>query len=410
MSQSIIQARTEGRAIHALLAIDLDGFTRVHACFGPAAAERLLQAAGHRVRQCLGGDDEMVRVGADEFHVLVACDGNASAAWRVAELLLHALTGPYALEDRQVAITACVGIALVQPHHGSAADVARDAFAAVHRAKSAGAARCALFDAGMHEATLEQLRLAAELRNAIERGEFRMHYQPILHSRTGEIVSLEALIRWEHPTRGCLSPADFLDALVRAELMGEVGRWIIGEVTRQSVEWRDSTGFAASIAINVSPRQLGDPNFLPHVLAALAESGASPQSIVFEMTEEIELAKGDAPLRALRQLRDAGFRVFIDDFGTGYSSLSYLQHLSIDGLKIDRAFIRNLDVDARQREIVSAIVRLAHALDLEVVAEGVERSEQLDILRALGCDLVQGHLLAHPLAPAQMGAWLTQQC
>jgi diguanylate cyclase (GGDEF)-like protein len=403
-----MRARKEGRSSLALLTIGLDGFSRIRTGFGGAASGRLLVAVTNRVRGCLAPSDRMTRVGADEFHVLVECDGNASAVWQVAELILHLVTAPYALEDRQVAVTACVGIALVRPDHASASDVVRDASAALHRARVAGAARCALFDAAKHEASIEQLRLAAELRNALDRGEFRMHYQPILDCRTGEVASLEALIRWEHPTRGCLPASEFLRALDRADLGPEVNRWVVAEVAKQVVAWRAEVGLATSVAINVCPRQLGDSTFLPYVLETLAAAGTSPDSITFEMTENVELEKGDTPLRALRAVRQAGIRVFVDDFGTGYSSLSYLQRLAIDGVKLDRSFIDSLDFDARQREIVSAVIRLAHVLDLDVVAEGVERREQLDVLVALGCDHAQGYLFCHPLEPATMRAWLSR--
>jgi diguanylate cyclase (GGDEF)-like protein len=408
LTEAVTRARNENRSSLALLTLDLDGFTRIRASFGGAAASRLLVAVANRLRGCLAPSDQMVRVAGDEFHILVGCDGNASAAWQVAELILHVVTAPYALEDREVAITACVGITLVRPDHASASDVVRDAFAALHRAKVAGAARYALFDAGMHEASIAQLRLAAELRNAIDRGEFRMHYQPILDCRTGEVASLEALIRWEHPTRGCLPPSEFLAALDMSELMSEVNRWIVAEVAKQVAAWRAEVGLDATVAINVCPRQLGDSTFLPYVLETLANVGASPDSIAFEMTENFELGKGDAPLRVLREVRQAGIRVFVDDFGTGYSSLSYLQRFAIDGVKLDRSFIDSLDFDARQREIVSAVIRLAHVLDLDVVAEGVERREQLDVLIALGCDHAQGHFFCHPLEPAHMRGWLAQ--
>jgi EAL domain-containing protein (putative c-di-GMP-specific phosphodiesterase class I) len=190
--------------------------------------------------------------------------------------------------------------------------------------------------------------------------------------------------------------------------MAEVNRWIVAEVARQVAAWRAEAGLRATVAINVCPRQLGDATFLPYVLETLAALGASPADIVFEMTENFELGKGDASLRALREVRQAGIRVFVDDFGTGYSSLSYLQRLAIDGVKLDRSFIDSLDFDARQREIVSAVIRLAHVLDLDVVAEGVERREQLDVLIAMGCDHAQGHFFCHPLEPANMRAWLSQ--
>jgi diguanylate cyclase (GGDEF)-like protein len=409
LTKALSRARSESRPSMALLTIDLDGFVRVRASFGGAAASRLLVAATNRVRACLAPHDQMARLGGDELHVLVDCDGNASAAWQVAELILHMVTAPYALEDRQVAITACVGIALVRPDHTSASEVVRDAFAALHRARVTGVARCALFDTGRHEASIDQLRLATELRQAIDRGEFLLHYQPILDCRTGNVASVEALIRWEHPSRGRLMPSEFFHALDRSDLMGEVNRWVVAEVAKQVVRWRAEVGLEVSVAINVCPRQLGDSTFLPFVSDTLAAVGASLGTIVFEMTENVELGKGDASLRALREVRLAGIRVFVDDFGTGYSSLSYLQRLAIDGVKLDRSFIDSLDFDARQREIVSAVIRLAHVLDLDVVAEGVERREQLDVLIALGCDHAQGYYFSHPLEPAMMRAWLSDR-
>jgi len=408
LEQALQEAGSEARTVYALLRVELDGIGGVQASFGAVAASRLLRTAGQRVRECLGPNDSMARVGVEEFHVLIACDGDGASAWRVAELVHHLVTAPYTMPDRHIALTASVGVALVRPHHRLAAEVVREAMADARRARDAGATRWARFDAGTREATIEQLRIAAELRNAIAGNEFRMHFQPILRCATGELSSLEALIRWEHPERGCLPPSEFLGELVRADLIDEVGRWTVGEVARQAVEWHAELGIDASITVNVSPHQLADPNFLPHAVSALAAVGASPRSVVFEMTEEIELATGDTPLRALRELREAGFRVWIDDFGTGYSSLSYLQDLPVDGLKIDRALISRIDCNARQRTIVSAIVRLAHELHLDVTAEGVERREQLDTLRTLGCDFVQGHYLSAPLPGAQMRAWLRQ--
>ena len=260
----------------------------------------------------------------------------------------------------------------------------------------------------MREASTKQLWLAAELRNAIDRNEFRMHYQPILSCRTGEVASIEALIRWEHPTGGTLPPAEFLEVLVRAELMTEVGRWTVAEVARQAAEWRRDLGNLPPIAINVSPRQLSDPAFLPFVLDTLAAWGLSPANVTFDLTEQIELGTRDDALRPLREMRAAGLRVCIDDFGTEYSSQSYLQELPVDAIKIDRACMRDIDVDQRQRSIVRAMIRLAHELDLEVVAEGVESRGQLETLWSLGCDQVQGHFFAHPVAAAPMRAWLSQ--
>ena len=381
LAAALEHTRQRGRATHALLVVELDGVTRVQTSFGPAVADRLLLAIDQRIGECLGSDDRMTRVGLDRFYVLVRSDADAAGALRVADLLLDVVTAPYALEDRQVVISADIGVVRLQSMH----DVT-----------------------GMHEASTRQLWLDAELRIAIDRKEFRMHYQPILSCRTGEVASIEALIRWEHPTRGCLPPAEFLEALGRGDLMAEVGRWTVVEVARQAAEWRRDLGIAAPMAINVSPRQLSDPTFLAFVLDTLAAWDLSPADVTFELTEEIERGSGEAALQAMREMRAAGLRVCIDAVGTRYSLPSYLRELPIDAIKIDREFLRDIDVDRQRRAIVGATIRLAHELDLEVVAEGVETRGQLETLWSLGCDQVQGHFFAHPVAAAPMCAWLSQ--
>jgi EAL domain-containing protein (putative c-di-GMP-specific phosphodiesterase class I)/GGDEF domain-containing protein len=406
VQHALDRTRLTRRPSHALIALDLEGCTRIRNSAGAHAERRLLAMIRQRIAGSLGADDHMASMGSDEWQVLVACDGDASIAWRVAELMMNLVTAPYALDERRVSVTACFGIAMVQPHHLTVSAVVADALAAVHRARNVGASRCVMFDGAQYDASLEQLELGAELRAAVERGEFRMHSQPIVSCRTGALASLEALLRWEHPVRGTLAPAAFLETLLRIDLMAQVGRWIVGEVARQAVEWRDAIGLGVPIAINLSPRQLTEPLFLPHALASIAAMGGSPENVLFEMTEEIELGSGEIAIRALRELRAQGYRVCIDDFGTGYSSLSYLQRLPVDALKIDRSFVEGVDVDPRQRTVVGAVVELAHVLDLDLIAEGVERQEQIDVLRAMGCDFIQGHHVSPPLPADGMKAWL----
>jgi predicted signal transduction protein with EAL and GGDEF domain len=409
LALAVANSRMRGRGTHALLTVALDGFHQIEVSFGSTVATRLIESAAQRMRDALGNDADIVLVDSDEFHVLVDCTADPSYAWRTATLLLQQLGAPFQLDGLAVAVSAFIGVALVQPHHDVPADVVRDSYAALYRAKLADSTRWAVFDSGMHEAAIAQFKLAADLRLAIDRGEFRLHYQPILDCGTGAITSLEALIRWQHPLRGALVPGEFLGSLAEAGLMSRVGLWVVSEALRQSVEWRDDAGLHVPIAINLSPRQLIDPGFVMQVVGAAREVGACPGAISFELTEEIELGAGDTALSALRALRDAGFRVRIDDFGTGYSSLSYLQRLPVDGLKIDRAFIQHLGRDMRLREIVAAVIRMAHALELDVVAEGVECREQLELLQALGCDQVQGFLFAPPLAAPETRCWLELQ-
>ncbi len=406
LDAAVAQARNDGRSEYVLLAIDLDGFTAISASYGPEAAAKLLEAVGARLGGCLRPTDTIARYGCDEFCILVRCTTDAPLAEAVSEVLQQELAPPFPVEGHHIAVSASVGIARVHPHHQCGSDVRRDAYAAVHQAKMFGGNQCTLFDDGMHEKTKAKLQLEAELRHAIAREEFCLHYQPIISMASGRLASLEALIRWQHPTRGCLPPSSFLGALAATGLLSEVGRWIVAEVCRQSAEWRGRIGFDATISINMSPRQLLGPGFLDELSATLQSMGATADWIELEITEDIALGDGQAALNVLRQARERGISVRIDDFGTGYSSLSYLLRLPVNGLKLDRAFLDQLENDTHRREIVGAIVRLAHVLGLDVVAEGVERGEQMDELRALECDFVQGFHVSKPLPATEVPKWI----
>jgi diguanylate cyclase (GGDEF)-like protein len=406
LQQIVTNARLDGQSAYVLLALDLDGFTAISASYGPKAAAQLLDAVGGRLASCLRPTDTIARYGCDEFCMLVRCTSDRPLEANIYERVQQQLAAPFLIEGHHVAVTACVGIARVHTRHETANDVRRDAYAAVHEAKMLGGNQCTLFDDGMHEKTRARLQLEAELHHAIERREFRLHYQPIVSAATGRLVSLEALIRWQHPVRGCLPPSEFLEALSATGLMTEIGSYIVTEACRQSAVWRTDPSFDASVSINVSPRQLLESGFIDEVMRILGENGAEPSWLDLEITEDIALGDGEAALDALRVIRDRGVQVRIDDFGTGYSSLSYLQRMPVKGLKIDRAFLEQMEHDSRRREIVGAIIRLAHVLGLDVVAEGVERQEQLEELRTLGCDYVQGFFISRPLPAEEVTVWL----
>jgi diguanylate cyclase (GGDEF)-like protein len=402
----VTNARHDGQSAYVLIALDLDGFTAISASYGQKAAAQLLEAVGARLASCLRPTDTIARYGCDEFCMLVPCTSDRPLEVNIYEHVQYQLAAPFILEGHHIAVTACVGIARVHARHETGNDVRRDAYAAVHEAKLRGGNQCALFDDSMHEKTRARLQLEAELHHAIERREFRLHYQPIVSTATGRLVSLEALIRWHHPQRGCLPPSEFLVALAATGLMAEIGSYIVEEACRQSAIWRLDPSFDASISLNVSPRQLLERGFIDDVMRILDANGAEPSWIELEITEDIALGDGEAALEALRVIRDRGIQVRIDDFGTGYSSLSYLQRLPVQGLKIDRAFLEQMEHDSRRREIVGAIIRLAHVLGLDVVAEGVERQEQLEELRTLECDFVQGYFVSKPLAAHEVTVWL----
>jgi diguanylate cyclase (GGDEF)-like protein len=410
LREVVAEARRDAESFYLLLTIDLDGFTAISASYGQELAARLLRAVGERFRGCLRPSDTIARYGCDEFSILVQCSSESSLATLVCERVRQQLAAPFPVDGYHIAVSASVGIARVHPQHESGDDVRRDADAAVHEAKMLGGNQCVLFDEGMHEKTKARLRLEAELRHAVDRGEFRLHYQPIVSVATGRLVSLEALIRWQHPVRGCLPPSEFLDALVATGLMPDVGRYVVREACRQAAEWRRDPTFDVSISTNVSPRQLLEPRFLDDVTTMLADADAKPSWIAMEITEDISLGDGDAALKVLQELRARGIHVRIDDFGTGFSSLSYLQWLPVKGLKIDRAFLQELETDTRHLEIVGAIIRLSHVLGLDVVAEGVERHEQVEVLRALGCDFAQGFLISKPMPAAEVPLFRNPLC
>lgn len=407
LEAAVERARQDGRSGHLFLTIDLDGFTAISASYGGDAAKALLLSIGDRLRSCLRATDTIARYGCDEFCILIRCSSDHPFATSMADRIHQQLAAPFVVAGRPIAVSVSVGVARVRHDHASGADVSRDAYAAVHQAKMLGGNQYALFDEGMHEKTRARLQLEAELRHALDRREFVLFFQPIVCLRTGRLVTLEALLRWEHPTRGCLPPSEFLDTLAAMGLMTDVGRWIVAEACRQSVELRRRLEFDASISINVSPRQLLEHDFVGQTALQIADAGASPEWIEFEITEDIALGDGEAAMRILHDLRQRGVRVRIDDFGTGYSSLSYLQQLPVHGLKIDRAFLEQFETDTHRREIVGAIIRLAHVLGLDVVAEGVEREEQLNALRDLGCDLVQGYHIAQPMRAQRVVGWIT---
>jgi diguanylate cyclase (GGDEF)-like protein len=405
LEAAVADARREGRSSFVLLAIDIDGFTAISASYGKDASNRLLAAVGERLRVRLQPTDTIARYGCDEFCILARCTSENPQA-DISARIQRQLAEPFALEGRDIAVSVSVGIARVLPTHASAAAVSSDAYAAVHHAKMNGGNQCAVFDAAMHESTRARLQLEAELRHAFERDEFVLHYQPIVQCATGALVSLEALIRWEHPVRGCLPPSEFLDVLASTGLLTDVGRWVVSEACRQWNTWRGTHAADAYISINVSPLQLVEPGFIDDVITTLAVTGTPATAIALEITEDLALGDGEVAMKALYQLRENGIRVRIDDFGTGYSSLSYLQRLPVDGLKIDRAFLDQLENDAHRRAIVGAIVALAHVLGLDVVAEGVERGEQLEELQSLGCDFLQGYHISPPLASQAMQEWI----
>src|SRR5215207_1073796 len=384
----------------AVLFLDLDNFKVVNDSLGHEAGDGLLVAVAHRMRQLLRSEDTVARLGGDEFTVLLEDITNPSLATRVAERLMEAFRSPFTVEGRDLFITASVGIALSATGNRTPQDVLRDADVAMYRAKAMGRGRYAVFEPSMSAGARERLELENDLRLAIERRELMVCYQPKVGLQSGRIAGVEALVRWEHPTRGLVPPAEFIPVVEETGLIIPIGDWILGEACRQARDWQEQYPSAPPLVMNVnlSARQFRQPNLAAEVARVLRETGLNPSSLELEVTESIMLDDADSASQTLRRLKNLGVRIAIDDFGTGYSSLSYLTRFPVDTLKVDRSFVARMGHEAEVTAIVQAVITLAKKLGLEVVAEGVERFEQLEQLREMECDLAQGYYFAKPLS------------
>jgi diguanylate cyclase (GGDEF)-like protein/PAS domain S-box-containing protein len=390
VAQVLDRARRHPDHRYAVLKLDLDHFRRVNARFGDVGGDTLLAAVAQRLRAAMRPGDTIARTGCDKFAILLEDTREASDAIRVAERLRRIFDVPFPIANEDVFITASIGIAVSDTGYTRAAEVVRDADAAMCRAREVGDGTPALFDLAMHEVASARLKLETELRHAVERGEFEVFYQPIVRSDDCSAFAFEALLRWRHPERGLLTPAAFMDVLHDSGLIVPVGSWVIRDVCRQIASWRVATGTQFTVSVNLSARQLANPSLVQDVRAAIDDAGMDPSAIMFEITEETLIGERTAAAVVLSELRASGVRFLLDDFGTGYSSLSYLRELPVDAVKIDRSFLAGIHASPPQRAIVRAIVGLAADLGIQIVAEGVETAEQLSTVAELGCTLVQG--------------------
>ena len=372
----------------AVLFIDLDGFKPVNDSFGHAFGDLLLREAAERLRAGARECDTFARIGGDEFVLLAegiySTDDAASAAAR----LVQSMVMPFKLAGREVRISCSVGIALF-PDHGDADKLVACADAAMYAAKQAGGSCHVFYELSMESDARDQIELQNDLRHAIAEGQLELHYQPKVNSRRGEIDSVEALLRWHHPTRGPVPPNVFIPVAERFGLIVSIGDWVIDEACRQLRAWADA-GLRTCVAINVSPHQLRQGNLVERIEAALERHRIGPAQLTCEITESVAMEDFRETQRIFDGLARVGVLLSIDDFGTGYSSLAYLRQLPARQLKIDRSFVRDLETSGDARAVVDAVIRLSHALGLGVVAEGVETAGQRDVLIELGCDELQG--------------------
>jgi diguanylate cyclase (GGDEF)-like protein len=389
----------------ALLYIDLDGFKPVNDTFGHEAGDRLLVEIAQRLQGLVRDSDTVARIGGDEFVLLLESDDALASGVACAERVLRALHRPFEIGIGQpVQLSASVGIA-VHPDHGADGHLLARADMAMYAAKQRGGGAWAVYDSQMSDGASQQVMLQQALRGAIERGELQLHYQPKIAAGDGGVHGAEALLRWCHPQRGWISPAVFVPVAERFGLIGAIGRWVLDEACAQLARWREQ-GVHCRVAVNLSAVQLRQPDLVEQVAQALERHGIEPASLVLEITETAVMDDLQQQAQHLQRLAALGVRLSIDDFGTGYSSLAYLRRLPVRQLKLDRSLLADIETAPASRAIVDAVVRLAHALALEVVAEGVETEAQARLLRELGCDVLQGWHYARPMPAERLAAWL----
>lgn len=382
----------------AVLVLDLDRLGTINESFGHEAGDRLLRACSRRLREATRASDTLARFAGGKFILLLESPGDVTTATRVAERINGAFKLPLRLDGREIHASMSIGIAWGDERYTNPDEVLRDAELAMHRAKERGKGNHEIFDREMHDKVLHTLQLEGDLRRAIKEGELLLHYQPIVSLSDGSLIGFEALVRWQHPTKGMISPMAFIPI---AETTGQIiplGAWVLREACRQLSEWQEEHPSARelSMSVNLSTRQFQQSDLGQQIQAILEETKLPPACLRLELTETAMMEQADKAIPIIQHLKSLGIQIYMDDFGTGYSSLSYLHKFPLDTLKVDCSFIRDMDTN-QDTTIVETIIKLAQHLDLNVIAEGIETTGHVEILRQMGCLLGQGYLFSKPL-------------
>jgi len=402
MARAFARLKRYPGAVFAVLFLDFDRFKNINDSLGHHAGDELLIAIARRLEGCLRPGDTVSRLGGDEFAILLEDVRDEADAVVVAERVQSAMSQPFSLLGQEIFSSASIGIALAHDGYQNAEDLLRDADMAMYRAKSLGKARHELFDSGMHTRAVALLQLETDLRWAIERQEFELHYQPIVSLESGRVTGFEALIRWRHPERGMVSPAEFIPIAEETGWIVPIGAWVLETACEQLARWQDELrpDPPLTMSVNLSGKQFSQPDLIEFIAGQLRKCNIAPENLKLEITESAIMEQGQEVIERLHALRALGVKLALDDFGTGYSSLSYLHRFPLNTLKIDRSFVMRMQEGGENREIVRIIVALGQTLGLDVIAEGIEETAQLGDLRELGCQGGQGYFFSRPLVPA----------
>ncbi|HSK82395.1 MAG TPA: EAL domain-containing protein [Rubrobacter sp.] len=411
LGQALLRTRRKNSTKVGVLFMDMDRFKTINDSLGHEAGDRLLVTVVERFKQHLRTEDVLARFGGDEFAVLLETVENPSEVIRVAQRIAECLREPFTVDDHQVSASTSVGITLGTAHANDDPEgMLRKADVAMYRAKEQGPGSYAVFDPAMQTRAQERLKLEAELRRALEQGEFVLYYQPEVSLHNGSMVGFEALLRWQHPERGLLKPSAFVPFAEETDLITPIGRWVLEEACRQAKRWEEEHLPAppATMQVNLSARQLARRGLPQTVEEALRRADLDAHALALDITETVLIGASEHNAQAIEALKKMGIRLYLDDFGTGYSSLSYLKLLPVDRVKVDRTFVKGLGGNATDTALVRMIIELCHTLGIEVLAEGVETSDQAALLRDMGCDLGQGYYFARPLRSEELAEQLPE--
>jgi diguanylate cyclase (GGDEF)-like protein len=397
LERALQEARVS-RSSLAVLFIDLDGFKSVNDTLGHSVGDSLLKTLGERLHDALTTSTRIARLGGDEFAVLQTNGEQPMAGVALAQKIVNLVSAPCRIDNHNITVGASVGIAISERGSENPEYLLKSADLAMYRAKADGRGTYRLFDPEMDATAQARRRLEVDLRNALNRGEFEVYYQPLIALETRRVSSFEALARWRHPERGQIEPAEFIPVAEDTGLILQLGEWVLRQACAQAMTWPDHI----TVAVNISPVEFQRGNVVNAVIGALASSQLPPERLEIEITESVLLEKTTKSVTTLKRLRDIGVRISMDDFGTGFSSLSYLRSYPFDKIKVDRSFVRDLSKDDRSRTIVSAIAGLGMRFGMRTTAEGVETEEQLEWLRGEGCDEVQGQLFSMPVPAGEV--------